>query len=652
MRSLSSLAILFLFQGLLQANQAGYTVIGTEPGAWPQILSSIGLLPATDPGVFVARPGAAADPSWRTKVEGGAFLILEGDSALAASFGFRPSEKFASVASMIDVHQPKLPLIPKTPLLLREHSVPGDARVFTKDRWSPLAVVAGMKLGKGAVLWVAANPGDQGYERFPYLLHALTDLGFEPPFRSRRTWVFFDYSYRTRVDLDYFAIKWRKAGISALHVAAWHFYEPDPARDQYLIHLIEACHREGIAVYAWLELPHVSEKFWNDHPEWREKTAVQQDAALDWRKLMNLSDRDCFHAVSSGVSGLISRFDWDGVNLAELYFESLEGASNPARFTPLNSIVRADFKKQNGFDPMELWSTRTDAASLRLFLDYRAVIARRMQQEWLTEIETYRASKPDLDIVLTHVDDRMDTGIKDAIGADSASVLPLLDGRNFTFLIEDPATVWNLGPRRYPEIAKRYPPSPKLAIDINVVERYQDVYPTKQQTGTELFELVHLAATAFPRVALYFENSILEPDLGLLSAASSVVTRYEQKGAEVLVDSPHGFLLPWGGSATLDGEPWNATDGHSMIVPSGRHTIRGSPELGWPHLIDFNGDIQSARFSEGRIELRYFSSARALAKLDCEVKELFVDGAEATFRQIGPTLLLPSGKRHAIALCK
>ena len=37
------------------------------------------------------------------------------------------------------------------------------------------------------------------------------------------------------------------------------------------------------------------------------------------------------------------------------------------------------------------------------------------------------------------------------------------------------------------------PRSDKLAIDINVVERYQDVYPTKQQTGTELFQLVHLA---------------------------------------------------------------------------------------------------------------------------------------------------------------
>jgi hypothetical protein len=44
-------------------------------------------------------------------------------------------------------------------------------------------------------------------------------------------------------------------------------------------------------------------------------------------------------------------------------------------------------------------------------------------------------------------------------------------------LIEDPATVWNLGPQRYPEIAKRYEPltqrASKLAIDINIVDRYR-----------------------------------------------------------------------------------------------------------------------------------------------------------------------------------
>ena len=98
-------------------------------------------------------------------------------------------------------------------------------------------------------MWSALSPGRIGYERFPYLIHALTDLGVEPPFRGSRLWAFFDYSYRTRVDVDYFARHWRESGISALHVAAWHFYDPDEERDAYLRRLIAACHREGVMVY-------------------------------------------------------------------------------------------------------------------------------------------------------------------------------------------------------------------------------------------------------------------------------------------------------------------------------------------------------------------------------------------------------------------
>jgi hypothetical protein len=621
---------------------------------WPQILASFGVLPSNDK-VLVAHAGTPADPAWWRKVEDGAFLILEGDSPLAAGFGFHAGEPL-TLTSMVDLHQPKLSIILEKPLEIRRFTIPPDARTFTSDRWSGAPVVAGAKRGKGALLWIAASPGPQGYERFPYLPQALTDLGYEPPFRAQRTWAFFDSSYRSRVDLDYFAVRWRRTGISALQVAAWHFYEPGPERDAYLRHLIEACHREGILVYAWFELPHVSEKFWNDHPEWREKTAVLQDAALDWRKLMNLANPDCSRAVKIGVSDLINRFDWDGVNLAELYFESLEGAGNPSRFTPLNDNVRAGFRSLRGFDPVELWSTRRDAASLRMFLDYRASLARTIQEEWLTEIEKARSIHPDLDIVLTHVDDRIDKGMTDAIGADSARVLPLLDHHKFTFLVEDPATVWNMGPRRYPEIAKRYPASPKLAIDINVVERYQDVYPTKQQTGIELFELVHMAAQSFPRVALYFENSILPPDLSLLSAASAVVTQFETQpentGSKLTVNSPHGFLLRWNGPALLDGKLWAAFDGHEVMVPAGRHTIFPSSGEETPRLTAFNGELHSAAAVGKRLDIAYASSSRALANVDCEVAQVSIDGAPADPIHVGRTFLLPSGDRHATFVCK
>ncbi len=271
-----------------------FSVLSEDAGAWPAILSSIGLerQPAGVSHVFVARTGAAASTEWVARVNGGAILILEGESSLAEMFGFRRGKDNVKVNSLLDVHRPALAIIWERGLELPVFDLPAGARVFARERWSKAPMMAGLRRGAGAVLWVSVPPGERGYERFPYLLNALCDLGLEPPFRSARLWAFFDSAYRSRVDLDYFAARWRKSGIAALHVAAWHFYDARPGTGRRISRrLIEACHRQGILVYAWLELPHVSEKFWNEHPEWREKTAVLQDAQLDWRKLMNLANR-------------------------------------------------------------------------------------------------------------------------------------------------------------------------------------------------------------------------------------------------------------------------------------------------------------------------------------------------------------------------
>jgi hypothetical protein len=457
--------------------------------------------------------------------------------------------------------------------------------------------------------------------------------------------------------VDYLAARWREAGIAALHVASWHFYDADAGRDEYLKQLIEACHRHGVLVYAWVELPHVSEKFWADHPQWREKTGALQDAQLDWRKLMNLQNTECAAEVREGLQAMISRFDWDGVNLAELYFESLEGAGNPARFTPMNDDVRQAFRKEAGWDPVSIWSSRNDGASLRQFLDYRAELARKLQEEWLGVVEGFRAAHPDIDIVLTHVDDRFDTGMRDAIGADASRVLPLLDTHSFSFLIEDPATVWNLGPERYPEIAKRYRPltdwTEKLAIDINIVDRYQDVYPTKQQTGTELLQLVHMASGAFARVALYFENSLLKPDLELLPAAAAVVTRYGKDKQKVSEDSPMDVELTWNAAdALVDGKTWPMLNKGRVRVPAGSHVIEPGVARDGLRITDLNATLRRAGVEGKRVTFEYSSDSRAIVRFDRKPARVEVDGvalAASCLNGSDCALLLPRGEHRVSA---
>jgi hypothetical protein len=631
-----------------------YHVAGEDSGGWPAILSSIGLQNAGHGDVEVIPAGVAAvEADWSQRVEHGTILVLEGASPLAASFGFRAGTESVSVQSVEDVRASQLRIVWEQAVDVPVFKVPNDARVFARERWKKAPLIAGFRSGSGAVLWIATSPGPHGYDRFPYLPHALADLGLEAPFRASNLWAFFDASYRSRVDLDYFAPRWRKAGISALHVAAWHYWEADPEADEYLRHLIDACHRNAIQVYAWVELPHVSERFWDHHPEWREKTALLQDAQLDWRKLMNLTNREASAEVARGLRSLVNRFDWDGVNLAELYFESLEGHENPARFTPMNDDVRAEFKAASGTDPLELFD-RPASQNMARFLDFRADLARRQQSEWIAQIEGIRKSKPWLDLTLTHVDDRFDPSMREKIGADTSKTLPLLDQHDFTFLIEDPATVWNLGPQRYPQIAARYqaltPRTEKLAIDINIVERYQDVYPTKQQTGSELFALLHVAAAAFPRVAVYFENSILAPDLPLLPSAAAALQRAERSGQKLVVDSRAGVGALWTGPALVDGRPWPVASDTVIWLAPGPHSIQPTTVKPALRLIDLNAELHSASATDGGMEFAYRSGARALASFDPSPGSFQIDGLEAHPAVIGHVVILPRGQHVVTAL--
>ncbi|MGA8579508.1 MAG: hypothetical protein WB579_12560, partial [Bryobacteraceae bacterium] len=232
---------------------------------------------------------------------------------------------------------------------------------------------------------------------------------------------------------------------------------------------------------------------------------------------------------------------------------------------------------------------------------------------------------------------------------------PLLDTHSFTFLIEDPATVWNLGPQRYQAIAERYQATTshrdKLAIDLNIVDRYQNVYPTKQQTGTELFEMVHNAARNFDRVTLYFENSLLAPDLGLLPSAAATVSRVERIGPKLVVESAHGVGVPWHGPALVDGQPWPVRDAETVWLPAGAHSIETAPADSGPRLLRLNGELKAARSLDAHtIEFSYQSGARAIAVLDRTPRTVEIDSIPTTADRAGPnTLLLPRGQ-HIVTL--
>ena len=106
------------------------------------------------------------------QIKSGAFGILEASSATAESLGIKPGSKRVIVRNVIDERAPKLGIIWEKAQELPVYELPSDARVFVKERWTGAPLMAGFRRGTGAVLWIATKPGERGYERFPYVLHA------------------------------------------------------------------------------------------------------------------------------------------------------------------------------------------------------------------------------------------------------------------------------------------------------------------------------------------------------------------------------------------------------------------------------------------------------------------------------------------------
>jgi hypothetical protein len=240
------------------------------------------------------------------------------------------------------------------------------------------------------------------------------------------------------------------------------------------------------------------------------------------------------------------------------------------------------------------------------------------------------------------------------LGADVARSLPLIEARRSTLLVEDPATLWNLGPDRYAKLAQKYkelaPDNNRIAVDINVVDRYQEVYPTKKQTGTELYELVHQAAASFHRVALYFENSVEKQDLALLPAAATSATAVETSVDEIDTTAAEPTRIAWRGPAEIDGKLWPVQNADSVLAPAGKHRLTPATASSPVTISDFNGDIRSASSSREAVELSYASQTRAIAILGSPVSLVEVDGAvlwRAVPGQKDTSILLPAGQHVA-----
>ncbi len=639
-------------------------------GLRPRLLppSAIGTLASAREQLLVAIPASCASAldasqtsALASLVKQGATVVTEGYSPLAGLLGFHPGTPL-EVAALQHTQYSEVPIEWEHAVRLTPPRPPGDAAILARDAATGVPIVSLEKSGRGGILVLGTEldpDKGEGYARFPFLPQDLGRAGIVFPFRSERLSALFDWGFRRDSDLEALARRWRRAGIKAIHAGAWAFYDDDPATDKYLESLITACHHNGILVFAWLELPHVSRKFWDQHPDWRELTASGEDAHLDWRLLMNLKDPRCFAAVLEGTRRLMGRFDWDGANSAEIYFDSPNGPSSPELFTPLNSLVRSEVKDRLGIDPLEFFRPgsphfwKKDRRGWESFVEYRVVLERDLNEKVLRELGAMKnASGQPLGLAVTYVDDLYDTKMREAVGADVRGMMPLLERYDFTLILEDPGTVWHLGPRRYAELAAGYSKLTsrvdRLGIDINIVERERAAYPTAKQTGLELLQLFYNAGMNFETVMVYSEQTIYDWDLDLVANAMAGAAAATMEGSDLAVTCRRPVTLRSGVDSAefhVDGKPWPCVAGGDVLLPAGNHRVAAfaARKRPLPRLISLNGDLQGAAYDgTSAFEFRYRSQSRGAAVFNQIPRALFIDGAEYR-RAPAEWVLLPGG---------
>jgi len=608
-------------------------------------------------------------------VKAGSNILTDGLSDIDESLKLKLQSEQINISTIGDSFFSSDTLFWTTPhdCYIFDNSIQKDSVLaFEKKSKQPIAVSG--TFGKGHFISISTlfDPNTtKGYSRFPFLIEWMERfLGLQRIAERKSVEMYFDPGMRVdNLNIDSLAQLWRERLIKRVYIAGWYFdnnidYTP----------ILKACHRNGIQAYCWLETPEINKTFWDKHPQWREKTASGRDANIDWRKLMNLADTACRKQICNEFDSFLMKQDWDGVNLAELYFEPHpEGFDNPDNFTPMNTIVRNEFKQKSGFDPIDLFNPqssnywKTNKKSWRLFADYRKDLSYRLKCQFIAFLNSVKSRKTGFDVMMTGIDVSLQPTESDNIGESTEYTLELYKKYGITLQIEDPSNCWGSGPERYAELGTLYRKTVKdenrLVFDCNVVGSHEKGYggfPSEKPSGEEIRQIAYNMAVHNVRPAFYAEDGVSLIDFKNISTvlASTAQISYENKN-EWNITCPFTILINTGSkncSLLLDGKPWLAGKNGKTIIPKGKHILRcdtiHSP-INAIALLTISGELESALFSKDKLEFSYSEDiTTCYAIINKKPKAILIDGKESKCLILEGkefVLKLPQGK-HSVAV--
>ena len=193
---------------------------------------------------------------------------------------------------------------------------------------------------------------------------------------------------------------------------------------------------------------------------------------------------------------------------------------------------------------------------------------------------------------------------------------------DFTFLIEDPATVWNLGPQRYPQIADALPAAHAAAGQARHRHQHRRALSGRlshqsNRPARNCFNWCTCLGLVPACRPVLREFSILARicrscprrrpghPLGTNQAIELKIV-FEARSRRAVDRSCHGGWARPGRWATPN----------TVWLPPGPHTVEPGMQPAPAHLVDLNATLKAASAIAEGFEFAYDSNSRALAKLD------------------------------------
>jgi hypothetical protein len=606
-------------------------------------------------------------------VEGGMPLLLDGSTPMAKELGVRAAGTRLEINRYHWDDYADQPVRLPGRLTYSRSQVSGAFRVLAYDAGHNAPLVVSGSRGQGRFIYSAIPLEPQEgmvFQYLPFLAQAIVDeLHVAPTLAADNLCVYMDVGGEPKVDPAVVVAQLKSWSVREVHLG---FFYGSESFQEFIPRFLAAAHQEGIAVYAWLEYPMVSQEFWDEHPPWREVTASGHPAVMDWRLHMALEDPACFQAVAELTRRLVLDYDWDGVDFAELYFEAERDIfAHPRDFTPMHPTFRKTFQQRYGVDPLKMFDPDSpkygpNNPTLRSELqEFRVELVTQLTEKFLETLASCRTQKPYLQTTLTFLDALRDPTVTERYGVDPDRLLALENKFGFAVEIEDPYTVWNSSPDRYRAIGEHYRPrllpGTPFSLDINVVDRIPRGRPLNKPRGLELYELVANVAANVDLITLYAFSTLSPDDMRLVPLVLGAQQITGGSPEQETVVARHQLI--WrtdarGRTVYLDGHEWPCRSDSQVLIPAGAHSVLTRPRAESSgqtalRIEGLNGTILGAEQSGQSISLTYESRGRCYVTLNRTPATLLCDGAPGVGSVLSKggrvCLVLPQGK-HTIEM--